>query len=1197
MFTDKAQNIIDLAKDCAFARAKEELDIDALLAAVGSDAEAGVRLAECLTNGDVVDLRGRCPDLGRPAPCPGKMELTEPFREILKAATELASGEGVPDRTHPGLIDITHLICAIASSRDACRTLGGLTCISQEDAMRILTAWYEQSGGSVSIADLVAKLRGMRAELLSKIFGQDHAVYTFVEGLYNAEITAAADTGRKRPAAVFVFAGPPGVGKTYMSELCASYLGRPFKRFDMTSYSDHQAHMQLIGVGPSYKGAQPGALTGFVEKNPNAFLLFDEIEKAHLTTVQLFYQILDAGRLEDKFAEHDVSFRDTVIIFTTNTGRSLYDNPNKSGINAANSSYHKQTILSALQNEKNPANGLPAFPPAICSRLAQGYPVMFNHLGVNELERIAAAELTRTETLLEKRYFKKFTHDPLIPISLVLREGGRADARQLRSETEKFAKTELFKFASLYANDRLEDVFDELESLRFTMATQTKEMAPEIQALFESLEKPRVMLVANARFAALCREHIPEVVWFAANSPDEAADILNTENIDMVLMDIWVRRSLDSDTWKSGSEDIMNSVDQGQDYVPFSARALDEGRSILRKIQDRFPQIPVYLLSFTAESDGETMRTVRVEPGVDPDRSGRLADPERRAVDDELFLACVRAGGARGLIVTDFVEASIEGWEERRKRFARSLKETNRRLYREKKTQELARERKTLMFETISELDKNKRRLNIRLRDFRLARAIDAEDAGELVDDVQRPNTRFEDVVGAEEAKAELAFFIDYLKNPQQFLAQGLKPPKGVLLHGPPGTGKTMLARAMAGESNCAFLQKAASSFVTMWQGSGPQNIRDLFDRARRYAPAIVFIDEIDSIGRVRTGSGGGGQANEDTLNALLAEMDGFAGQSSAQPVFVLAATNFDVEEQQSAGRQTRSLDPALVRRFSRKILVGLPERAAREEYLMKRLENRRACTVSKEMIKNIAERSPGMSIANLESIVETASREAVKAEGTLTDKILEEAYESVCFGDARAKDPQAVRRTARHEAGHTIMYWLSGWWPSYVTVVARGEHGGYMQHAAEEAEQKAAMTRDELLAKIRTSLGGRAAEIVYYGREGGLSSGASGDLEHATNICRAMVCRYGMDTGFGLVATPELLEYQAALSSPVYLELNKATGKILSEQMEQTVKLLEENRSHLHALAEALVEKERLTREDLQSLLPPIAPEKGAVL
>jgi len=191
-----------------------------------------------------------------------------------------------------------------------------------------------------------------------------------------------------------------------------------------------------------------------------------------------------------------------------------------------------------------------------------------------------------------------------------------------------------------------------------------------------------------------------------------------------------------------------------------------------------------------------------------------------------------------------------------RDQFVDSLMEINRRLYREKKARSLAQERKVLTFDTAVELKQKERQLRIRLRDFSVARAIDALDAGEMVDDVERPNTRFEDVLGAKGAKESLRFVIDWLRNPKRYAAMGIRQPKGILLTGPPGTGKTMLARAVAGESNCAFIEKSASSFVTVWQGSGPQNVRDLFDRARRYAPAAVFIDEIDAIGIKRSGGG-----------------------------------------------------------------------------------------------------------------------------------------------------------------------------------------------------------------------------------------------------------------------------------------------------------------------------------------------------
>ena len=1197
MFTEKAQAIIDLAKDFAFANAKDNLDIESLLAAVGSDAEAGVRLAECLTNGDVVDLRAKCPELGQPAPCPGKMDLAEPFRNLIVVAKDLASAEGVPDRAHPGLIDIRQLVCAIASSRDACRTLGGLTPMSQEDAIRILTAWYDEAGTFVSIADLVGKLRGLRNELLTRVFGQDHAVHAFVEGLYNAEVTSVADTERRRPSAVFVFAGPPGVGKTYLSELCASYLDRPFKRFDMTGFTDHQAHNQLVGFAQSYKGAQPGMLTGFVEKNPNAILLFDEIEKAHLNTIQFFYQILDAGRLEDKFTEKDVSFRDTVIIFTTNAGRSLYDNPNKAGIGAANSSYHKRTILSALENEKNPTSGQPAFPPAICSRLAQGYPVMFNHLGANELERVSAAELVRTESLLERQYFKSFSHTPLLPISLVFHEGGQVDARQLRAETEKFAKTELFKFASLYAKDKLEDVFEEIDKVRFELGTLPEDMEPEVKALYESPDKPKVLLIANDQFVDLCKRHVSDIEWLSASSAEEVIDTLSVEEVDMVLLDIWIRREMDKKKDSTDNEDdqpkhkSIQTIDQGLDFIPLSARALDEGRNILRKIHDRLPETPVYLLSFASASTLEDteqeldqsdppMQTFSIDAGHADASKPAIGEPHRRSIDDELFLACVRAGGARGLVSTNFFSDQAQDWEKHRDLFVESLAETARRLYREKKARSLAKERKVLIFESAASVDKHSNQLTIRLRNFSLGRAIDASDAGEMVDDIQRPNTRFADVFGAKGAKEALKFVIDWLKNPKHYAAMGIRPPKGILLAGPPGTGKTMLARAVAGESNCAFMEKSATSFVTVWQGSGPQNVRNLFERARRYAPAIMFIDEIDAIGVKRSGGMGGARAEEETLNAMLTEMDGF-GAPTQQPVIVLAATNL-------ADR----LDEALKRRFDRTIEVDRPDKAARLKYLEKAALERKTSEVSRTTIERLAGQTAGMTIADLERIVHEAAVMAAQQGGALTDGALEEAFEKARMGEAREMpDKKTLERVARHEAGHTLIAWLGGNPPVQVTIVGRGGAGGFMERESDESRM--IYTKSEIEQRIREAMGGRAAEIIYYGKEEGLSTGVGSDLQHASDWAARMVREFGMAEDFGQVALSGD-PHQRQPDGPLAAKVTEAAERIVKQQLDEAIQTLEKNRQYLDKLSEELLDKNRLTKEDMEELLPPLGGSEG---
>jgi cell division protease FtsH len=1151
MFTEKAQKLINLAKGYSVSLKLPALNMETFVNAVLNDAETRVLLAESLKiNLAEEDFKVSKPSLTHKVT--GRIPLDESVKSTLSCAKDLA--EEMPDRVHPGLIDLRHIVCAIAMSTEACLSFKA-TSITKEEAIAKLAVWNQRDRQSLSLEELTERLRQLRNELLEKVFGQNHAIHAFVEGLFNAEVVAAADETRKAPKAVFVFAGPPGVGKTFLAELGASYLDRPFKRFDMSAYSGHQQNEALVGMAKSFHGAHPGTLTEFVSKNPNAILLFDEIEKAHLNTIQLFLQILDAGTLEDKYYERNESFRDTIIIFTTNAGRKLYDRPNMSGIHRANATFHRKTILDALESEQDPLTRQPYFPTAICSRLATGYPILFNHLGVNELERVVNAELKRQLTLFERQYYKSISFDESLAMILVLREGARTDARTCKAQTEAFVKTEVFKLCQLFKTDRLEEVIQKIGRIHFAMDTASLES--EITALLESKDKPRILLLADKDMSDLYKEFVPAIDWRTATLPEEALEILAEEEIDMALLDLWI-----------GRENVgeMMTIQQF-DHIPAAARELSCGQELLRKVRERLPNLPVYLLSLT---DGDVQEQ--------PDGS----------VDEELFMACVRGGGARGIVPSSFIDGMVKNWKQNRDRFVKRLLEICKCLHREKMAAKIGQERKVLSFDTAPRLDDNKGEITIRLRNLRLSRAVAAADAAEVLDEVERPKTRFDDVIGANSAKEELGFFIDYLKNPKRFAALGLKPPKGVLLYGPPGTGKTMLARAMAGESDVAFIPASASNFVTMWQGSGPQNIRDLFERARRYAPAIVFIDEIDAIGKVRTGSSGGAQATENTLNALLTEMDGFISPSADRPVFVLAATNFKIasEDQDSPERSARTLDAALVRRFSRTVLVDLPDTSARKRYLQMRLSQGKKVNVSSSTIDLLAEKSIGMSIADIETVIETASRTAIKKDSELTDEILLEAMDTSREGEAKEWSPEFLESTARHEAGHTIMYWLSGWISPEVSIIARADHGGGMRRCEDEIKRES-LTREEMLARIRTSLGGRAAELLYYGNDKGLTTGAAGDLENATHIARQMICRYGMDEKFGLLAAPELFKHAEAISSPLYQQVNEAAGRMLKEEMEKTLKLLEQNRSHMDAVVKVLLEKNRILRSDIESILP----------
>jgi ATP-dependent metalloprotease FtsH len=1105
-----------------------------LLSAVGQHAKARTLLAQCL-NLSIQDLRDQYIDIDHSQTLfAGVLEVSKPVHRVLEDAKDLAYQE--PDRKHPGLIAVKHLVCSLAKSEEACVLLG-VSPLDKKAALNVLNSWYEGVKALPLLGNLTERMRVLRAELLNRIFGQNQAVNAFVEGVFNAEVVAKVDEQRVAPKTVFLFAGPPGVGKTYLAELSASYLGRTYKRFDMSEFSDHQQHMQLVGFPPSFKSAQKGTLTGFVQEYPESILLFDEIEKAHQNTIHLFLQILDAGRLEDKYTAQTISFRDTIIIFTTNAGRALYDHPNRSGVNVGNQSFHRKTIIDAIRTEEDD-HGRPFFPASLCSRISMGYPILFNYLGINELEKISRMALRKTADLIERQYYMSLSFDDKLPLLLVLREGSKADARTVKSQSALFIKNEIFKFSDLYKKGRLKSVLRQIDVINFVLDTNLK-LVSEIDGVLQEDHTPSVLLVAAEGVLNMFKDHISEIKLLTANSAEDATQILMESDVDFVLLDMWVGRSVKS----MGSGSVIGTVDQF-DFTPLGAQELSEGQKCLINIHERLPDVPVYLLSFAGEEEGY------------------------ESVDEHLFLACVRSGGARGIISTQFVNDVKEGWKKNRDQLVRKIRKTSLATYRQEQARKLSREHKILSFDTLPRINQLTRRVDVRLRNLRLSRAVSAEDTNELLDDVSRPTVNFDDVFGAQNAKEALQFVKDWLKNPRHYAALGIRPPKGILLTGPPGTGKTLLARALAGESDAAFIVASGTDFVTIWQGSGPQNIRNLFDRARRYAPSIIFIDEIDAIGKERGSVGGAGRAEENTLNALLTEMDGF-DSPTVRPSIVIGATNL-----------AEHLDGALLRRFDRAIEVPPPDFEARRAYLRAVLLNRKNAKVTEHLIEVLAKRSARMTIAQLERIVNEAAIMAAREEKSLSNQIVEEAYEKIRMGEIEeVPDEQTLLRIARHEAGHAVVGWLFGNYPMQVTIVGRGGAGGYVEREIDE--EKIIFTRTELEEMICQSMGGRAAETIYYGETDGFSTGVSSDLKHATQWAERMISQFGMSDEIGQV----FFDARYLKDGPMAAKINGAAEEIVHNQLDQAVKLLEENREKLDLLSEVLVEKNRLDRSQLEMI------------
>ena len=449
--------------------------------------------------------------------------------------------------------------------------------------------------------------------------------------------------------------------------------------------------------------------------------------------------------------------------------------------------------------------------------------------------------------------------------------------------------------------------------------------------------------------------------------------------------------------------------------------------------------------------------------------------------------------------------------------------------------------------------------------------------------DEEKLQVKFKDVAGVEEAKQELEEVVEFLKHPQKYNELGAKIPKGVLLYGPPGTGKTLLAKAVAGEAGVPFFSISGSDFVEMFVGVGASRVRDLFDQAKKNAPCIVFIDEIDAVGRQRgAGLGGGHDEREQTLNQMLVEMDGF---SANEGIIMIAATN-----------RPDILDPALLRpgRFDRQIVVDRPDIKGRTAILGVHIKGK---PIGDDVnLDVIAQRTPGFTGADLSNLVnEAALLTARKDKKVINMPEMEEAAERVIMGPERKSrviSDKEKRLTAYHEGGHTIVgMLLEHTDPVHkVTIIPRGRAGGYTLSLPKEDKYYA--TRSEMLDELKVLLGGRVAEALVLKE---ISSGASNDLQRATQLARQMICEYGMSENIGPVTFGHRQDQvflgrdiarDKDYSEEVAAEIDKEVRSFMEDAYAATEKLLSDNIDKLHVIAKALMEKETLEEEEINQLV-----------
>ncbi len=940
----------------------------------------------------------------------------------------------------------------------------------------------EEQEEPISLSVRAKKFYDLKQLLLSKVRGQRHAVDTVVEGIFESEMFSSQNENRKGPLATFLFTGPSGVGKTFLASLCGEVLNRKLLIVDMSEYSDNLANMKFNG-----EHGKPAIITEFARKHPNGIILFDEVEKAHMNTIYMFLQILDGARMMDHKVREEVSFKDNIIIMTTNAGQQLYEDATVFDLSLV----PRSVILDGLRKDVNQQTRTPYFPECITTRMANGRVILFNHLEPYSLLQIVQDEIALQVSLFEKTTGIKVHYDPVALSALVLYNGGGvADARTLRGLGRNIVTKELQEVIMQLLALGTEQV-DRLQEITLTIDTQTTE---EVGELFRNCDRMQIPVLTEV-----------------------STEVFDTA-IESLLADFDILK--DEESFKRRIRGITDYVlldplcgNQEKERIPNDVEDLDSvGMRMFDYIREFAPEIPVYILDTTSKI---------------------------RSFDSLL------GRGARGVIRLNTQD---------NREFTKKLEELSFGALVNNAAFSLGRANKFLEYNSAQYVI-DESCVVVSFEKLHLKSALQAGDGSSIARKGENNNLKFQDVIGCKLAKEALADYKEMLEDPRKTILKGKRMPKGVLLYGPPGTGKTMLAKAMANECDATFIPVSAASFFGPLVGETEKNIQDLFKKARKYAPSIIFIDEVDAIGRIRTGSIGSTHS-EDALTVFLSEMDGFV-MDEKRPVFVLAATNYELE-----GESGRVLDPAFVRRFDQKIRIPLPDTDDRYALLEKSLERHgiHFGEDHEKLLKNMAKRTGGMNNADLEMI--NANYVRTLGDGQPNGVAYMDSLDSYRFGEVNKMDPGHIRKTACHEAGHALICRLCGETPSFLTVVSRGSYGGFMESSSED---KVNYTYRELMDRVCRCLAGRAAEIEVYGEEAGNNTGASSDIRQARYFMKTSLNEYAMGEKLYARWTQDEIEEQ------------------MQREYQRTRQLIQENRAVLDALTDCLVQHKSMDQTQLE--------------
>ncbi|MBA6352725.1 AAA family ATPase [Colwellia sp. BRX9-1] len=929
--------------------------------------------------------------------------------------------------------------------------------------------------------------RNLTEYLNTKITGQQQAIEHLTNGYLTSCISKA-----NGPRLIYTFAGPSGVGKTYLANVFSDYLnecehsGYAISTFNMEQFNNEKNSARLFGSGSEYTDAGIGILTGTVKAQPRHILIFDEIEKAHSNVIQSLLTLLDSGVTIDQTLSVPVDFTQCIVIFTTNLGQEVLAN------NAQN---RQVNIFDVLRNAENPTTKTKLSIEFI-NRLSKGYPISFSPLKANHLISLAEKALNSKS---DNTAGVQFSWPKSFSSFLLKRLSPEITVRQLTTCVAKLKSEILTKSAA--------SLGEHTTALKYNINVEDKGVPLIAQSilLFDN---------DNRLQSELSISHADKNIHVMNNS-DKISQMLKLHRPDVFLIDI-------------------ESVDH----------AVESLNDIINKIHAINSIIPLFSYRIIGGSNVDS---------VPRDQNIREHfELELSHLDTTFYEMLERIN----YYLT--TEKSLSSMLGRNEKLNYQCQITNQQLENDKQDQEGKIQNLSVLFHQLS-----------------VNQVIESKDMQETSFFNQSlPTEKLDDVIGLQRAKKRLLDVIEWMKFPDKLQNFDVKIPTGFLFAGPPGTGKTFLAKAVAGECGLPFFSVPASELSSTIVGGSSEKIIALFSVARKYAPSIVFIDEIDAIASQRSeDSHGNSRERNAIVNTLLTEMDGFS--SSEEPVFVMAATNYP-----------QLLDKAILRpgRFDETIFCDLPNSEARTIFFEKFAQKQNLQWQQSDLTALVSS-SQGMSSAEIDQVLREAIYQAVGTEQPLTIEHIKQTIVRVVYGSPSESiklGKEEKRRTAFHEAAHLLAYKLL--FPNQVidfaTIEPRNQSLGFV--ATRASEEYESYSKIRVMNKLQVLLAGRVAEKLCTNNADDISTGASNDIEKATQLAMHAIYDGGIEESVGPVNVGILTKYE---ESELLANAQKAVQQWLITAEQNVEQLLNDNYHQLELVANTLLEKESLLSDEINTL------------